>query len=490
MATTGVTLASGNRVKHSKIREASFGVIPTTPAMKNLRVTSSTLQPNIDTVESNELRTDRQIPDQTTVAIKAAGEINFELSFNALDDFFEEALQGAWANKPVIANTGAGTPISALSTTTATVSAGGAAFLANMLVQTSGFALAANNTVAQVASSSATTVAFPASTFTADASPQTGATLRAVGIAGASGDITATSTGLGSTALNFTTLGISPGDWIKVGGSAAGDQFATAVDNAFIRVTAVAANVLNCDNLPTGWTADAGTSKTIWIWFGDTVTNGTTLWTSTIERVYTDQATPTYEYFTGSATNTLNLSLTASQIITGSAGMICQNWSDPTVRTAGATDVLPPTFPVLNATSNFGRIGLAGDALAGPNFIMSATAAISNNITADFALGNLGAVGMNNGDFNFTGNINAYFGDTTIISSLVNNAATALNFRISDVNSPKESYIIDLPQVKLTSGQINNVAKNQAVMQAIGYRAVLSPTYGYTCKITRFWYTQ
>ena len=490
MATTGVTLASGNRVSHKKCRETAFGVTPTSPAMKSIRVTGSSLQPNFDTVVSAELRTDRQIPDQTTVAVKAAGDLAVELSFSALDDFIEEVLQGAWVNKPVIANTGTGTPINALSTTTATVASGGAAFLAGMIVQTSGFALAANNTVAVVVSSTATTVVFPSSTFTADASPQSGATLRAVGIAGASGDITASASGLASTALNFTTLGISPGDWIKIGGAATANKFATAVNNAFVRVTAVAANALTCDNLPTGWAADAGTGQTIWIWFGDTLTNGVNLWTSTIERVYTDQGTPTYEYFTGSATNTLNLSLTASQIITGSAGMICQNWSDPTTRTSGATDVSPPTYPVLNTTSNFGRIGLAGATLASPNYIMSATVAISNSITADFALGNLGAIGMTNGDFSFSGDINAYFGDTTILATLVNNSATALNFRITDSNSPKDSYIIDLPQVKLTSGQINNVSKNQAVMQAIGYRAVLSPTYGYTTKICRFFYTQ
>ena len=108
MATTGVTLASGNRVRHAKCRETAFGVTPTSPALKDLRVTTSTLNPNIETVMSQELRTDRQIPDQTTVAIKAAGDINVELSFNALDDFCEEVLQGAWATKPGSANTAAG----------------------------------------------------------------------------------------------------------------------------------------------------------------------------------------------------------------------------------------------------------------------------------------------------------------------------------------------------------------------------------------------
>ena len=490
MATTGVTLASGNRVSHKKVRETAFGVTPTSPAMKSIRVTGSSLQPNFDTVVSAELRTDRQIPDQTTVAVKAAGDLSVELSFNALDDFIEEVLQGAWVNKPVIANTGAGTPISALSTTTATVASGGAVFLAGMIVQTTGFALAANNKTAVVASSTGTTVVFPASTFTADASPQTGATIRVVGFQGVSGDITATSTGLASTTLDFTTLGMAAGDWINVGGLLTATQFATAADNVFIRVTAIAAHVLTCDNLPTGWAADAGTGKTISVWCGDSLTNGTTLWTSTIEREFTDQATPTYEYYTGSATNGLNLSITASQIVTGSVAMISQNAAYQTSRVSGATDIAAPTYPVLNATSNFGRIGVGGAALAGPNYIMAATVDFNNSISADFALGTLGAVGLTNGDFNVTGNLNVYFGDTTLLANLLNNAATSLNFIVSDVNSPRESYVIDFPQVKYTSGQINNVTKNQAVMQAVGFRAVLSPTYGYTARVNRFWYTE
>jgi hypothetical protein len=490
MATTGVTLASGNRVSHKKVRETAFGVTPTSPAMKALRVTSSSLQPNIDTVVSSELRTDRQIPDQTTVAVKAAGDLSVELSFNALDDFIEEVLQGAWVTKPVITNTGAGTPISALSTTTATVASGGAVFLAGMIVQTSGFALAANNKTAVVASSTGTTVVFPASTFTADASPQAGATLRVVGFQGASGDITATASGLGSTTLDFTTLGISVGDWINVGGLLTANQFATAANNTYIRVTNVAAHALTCDNLPTGWTTDAGTGKTISVFYGDSLINGTTVWTSTIERAYADQATPTFEYYTGSVTNGLNLSLSAGQIITGSVAMISQNAAYQTSRVSGATDIAAPTYPVLNATSNFGRIGVGGASLAGPNYIMAATVDISNNVTADFALGTLGAVGMTNGDFNVTGTLNVYFGDTTLLANLLNNAATSLNFILNDGNSPREAYVIDFPQVKYTSGQINNVAKNQAVMQSIGFRAVLSPTYGYTSKVCRFWYTE
>lgn len=490
MATTNVTLASGNRVKHSKVREAAFGVTPTSPAMKNLRVTNSTLQPNIETVVSQELRTDRQIPDQTLVAVKASGDINFELSFAALDDFFEEVFQGVWLTKPAIVNTAAGTPISNATASTITVASGGGAFLANSLAMTAGFVNAANNLLGILVPGTGTTVVFTgATTFVTDASPQIGAAVRVVGKSGASGDIAATSTGLTSVILDFTTLSMAVGDWINIGGALAINQFATAANNSFARITSIKTNVILLDNLPAGWAADAGAGKFIYIFFGDSLVNGTTLWTSTIERNYTDQGTPTFEYYTGSATDKMSLSMSASQIITGSVSVVCQNASFLVSRAAGATDVLAPTYPVLNATSNFARIGLGGVVVSGPNYVMAATVEIANNISPNMALGNLGAVALTNGDFNLSGSLNVYFGDTSLLATLLSNAPTALNFIISDTLNTNESYILSMPQVKLSSGTINDVSKNRAVMQAIGYRAILSPTYGYTAKITRFWFT-
>jgi hypothetical protein len=56
----------------------------------------------------------------------------------------------------------------------------------------------------------------------AEASPPAAARLKVVGFRGTAGDITATATGLGRTALDFTTLGLQQGQWIKVGGSGRG----------------------------------------------------------------------------------------------------------------------------------------------------------------------------------------------------------------------------------------------------------------------------
>ena len=57
--------------------------------------------------------------------------------------------------------------------------------------------------------------------------------VKVVGFQGATGDVTATATGLGSTLLDFTTLGLSAGQWIWVGGDTSGVKFATAACNGW-----------------------------------------------------------------------------------------------------------------------------------------------------------------------------------------------------------------------------------------------------------------
>jgi hypothetical protein len=83
-------------------------------------------------------------------------------------------------------------------------------------------------------------------------------------------------------------------------------------------------------------------------------------------------------------------------------------------RATGATDVAAPTFGVLNTSSNVGRIGFNGSAITGPNFVMSASFNINNNLRAQKAIGALGAIGVGNGEFTVTGKLQTYFGDAPV----------------------------------------------------------------------------
>jgi hypothetical protein len=273
-------MADSNRLRLAYVEESTLGTTPASPAMRLVRATGESLNFDIGNTESKEIRADRQTTDLIQVDAKSSGGINFELSFptvrTALEDFLSASLfASGWSNMPEKFNATADSSITdvADATDTYTVDAGGTAFKAGHLVRTQGFTNAANNALFKVASSTATTVVMAGTpTLTNEPVPPAGARLKVVGFEGASGDVTATATGLGSTALDFTTLGLSAGQWIKIGGGSAGTEFANVpANNNFARISAVAANALTLDNRPSGWGVDNGAGKTIRIWAGDIV---------------------------------------------------------------------------------------------------------------------------------------------------------------------------------------------------------------------------
>lgn len=476
-------MGSTNRSKTGYVAEVTAGTTPATPAIQELRVTSNGLEYKPTRTTSSEIRSDRQVTDQILTKFDASGALGIEWSFNTFDQLLEAAFQGAWANNPAVTS-----GISALTTTALTVGSGaGTPFKAQMLCQTAGFATPANNALFVVASSGSTSIVFPSSSFIAEATPPAGASIRNVGVQGASGDIVATAGGLTSTSLDFTTLGLHVGQWVRVGGDSAASAFATAANNGWAHISAIAAGVLTFNVLPTGWTADAGASKTIQIFYGDFLANGTTQRSFTFERQQQDLASPSYEYFTGQQVDEISLSLKASAIVTGSISLIGLGASATTTRIAGATDVAPTTCPVMNAASNVGTLAEGGVLVAGPSYMMELGFDLKNNLAAQPAVGFLPAIGVRNGEIDVSGNISAYFGDLNLLNKVINDTDTALMFRIGRKDNNRESIVIGVPSAKLT-GTSPVSAKNQDRMFTGTYSGKRSTVSGCTATAERFWY--
>lgn len=485
-----IDINSTNRVAHAKVREVSYGVTPPNPVFKPLRVTSSTLNTNPQTVTSAEIRADRQVTDLNLVGTITQGDIGMELSFASGDDLFEESYQGTWVNNPSITVVTAGVEISALSATTVTVAAGGAAFVAGTMVLLQGFPTAANKQRARVASSTATTVVFAVAAFTAESLPiPVGAYIRQIGFQGASGDLVATANGLTSTVLNFTLMNIAVGEWLKFGGTPVGDQFGiTPANNDFVRISGVSANALTFDRLPVGWAADAGTGKTIAVFDGDYVRNGTNLISSTIERQY--QTQPSYEYLTGMCIDKDSITVSAQKIVTRQISFLGRTGNVSVARFTGATDGPTTNYQVVNASANVGRIAVNGANIASGNFVMEATLNINNNLRLLEAVGSIGAIGVGNGEFALTGTLNTYFADLTYYNILLNNTVTSFDFRVGRQDGNKETLLFDCPRIKFSAGAPSVPGKNQNVMLPLSYQGLRDPVLGYTLQTTRWWYLE
>lgn len=87
-----MSFADASQTRLAYVVESTFGTIPTSPGFQTARYTGESLQYNTENVVSNEIRSDRNVPDIIRVGNSGAGGFDFELSYGAFDDFFESAL--------------------------------------------------------------------------------------------------------------------------------------------------------------------------------------------------------------------------------------------------------------------------------------------------------------------------------------------------------------------------------------------------------------
>lgn len=91
-------MANGNRHTLYLVPETTFGVTPATPAMKYYRHNSVTLAQAKNTLQSEEIRPDRQIVDFRMGTGQAAGNVVSELAHSSFDQVLEALLMGTWTN--------------------------------------------------------------------------------------------------------------------------------------------------------------------------------------------------------------------------------------------------------------------------------------------------------------------------------------------------------------------------------------------------------
>lgn len=484
-------MTDSNRTRLTVVKEATFGVTPNTPRMRTMRITGEGLQYTPQFVNSAEIRSDRMMSDPIKINETNQGPINFELSFpvtsSPLASLLESLFFSPWSNTPDFDNDGtADSVVTDAGTTTDTyvVASGGAAVVAGHLVRATGFSNAANNQIFRAASSTGTTIVGSALSLTAETAPPAAARLKVVGFQGASGDLVAVSDGITSTSLDFTTLGLNAGRWIKIGGTAAGDRFATAACNGWARIIAVTATKLTLDSLPSGWTTDAGTGKTLKVWFGDQLKNGTTRISHTVERGFLGQATPTYIIQRGMVAGQAALNFTTEQVIAGSFTLMGLTGEQGTV-TLDASPDAETDVPVMSANVNVGRIAESGVAVTSPNWVRSAALSFNNNLRMITAVGNVGAVDIGVGEFAVQANLETYFGSNALLTKLL--AGTQGSLLLLTTKS-SQAIIVAMPRVTFTEGSPSAGQKNSDVVLPLVASASKDPLTGAHAIVDRLSY--
>ena len=461
-----------NRTQLAAVRESTLGVTPTTPRMRAFRGTGEGLFYRPQFTMSEELRDDRMTADPIKVGEETGGPVNVEMHFPQQDSilrgFFESLFFGASVNTPSRDNDGVADSVitdvaNSTQTVTVTNPAGGGTYAIGHLVRHTGFGQAANNGLFRVSTGGSTSYICAGAGMANETAPAAAARSKVVGFQGASGDITATATGLGSTALDFTTLGLAVGQWIKIGGTGAAFQFNTGLLNTWARITAIAATALTLDNLPPGWTTDAGTGKTIRVFFGDRLRNGTTQSSHTIERGFLGQSTPTYISQVGQVAMQGEFRFEKKRPITGSFTFMGLGGAESTTTLDASVDPAPSiaSFPIFAGSADVGRVAEAGAQLTTPNWCSSIALSINNNGRMIEALDSVAAVDVGEGECAVSAQLMTYFGSRALYTKLLAGTPTSLSWRVVKAN---RAMVFGIPRGTMVEGSPNAQAKNQDVM--------------------------
>jgi|GEM_PF-1947687 len=371
-------------------------------------------------------------------------------------------------------------------------------FKANSLVRSTGFATEANNGIHLVSAVTGNLVAV--GTALTDEVGPAGAKLVVIGHQGASGDLSIDASGsfpaLVSVALDFTTLGLIPGEWVFVGGDLAAEAFDETENNGLKRIRSIAANRIEFDKSALAMTTDAGAGKTIRLYFGRVLKNE--LGSDVIRRSYNIERTlgapetslPNQiqaEYLVGAVPSEISINVPQANKLTLDVSFMA---TDNEQREA-AEGLKAGSRPAIveadafNTSSDFVRLKMSKvEADEAPvalfAFLTELTITINNNLTPNKAVAVLGAFDVTAGTFQVGGNVTAYFSDIAAVKAVRENADVTIDMALVKANS---GMVIDIPLVALGDGRLN-VQQDQAIQLPLSMDAAtaakIDPDLDYT----------
>jgi hypothetical protein len=500
-----------NSTASSYCEEASLGVLPAAASQ-----VWTPLEPNsysdfggqVTTVARNPINSGRQRKKGVVTDIEASGGLNSDITqtnIQGLMQGFTFSDLRRKNEKTAITSVTAGTKKYALVTS---------GYRVGDLVFFSGFANAANNGLKRVTAVDGTDVTVAETVVDETVAGSVKAV--AVGFQFTAADATIDGDGASLPALETTTkdltqLGLIPGEFIFIGGDGAAEKFATAANNGFARVRSVAAGVITFDKTSDTMVDDAGTGKTLRVFFGRVLKNevGTLIKrrSYTLERRLganddSDLTREQAEYLEGAIASEFSLNVPTAEKATVDISFMALRNSTIDENISGANTLLTKVASVVNTplieadafntSSDVSRIKLASVVAGQPNpeplfaFVQEFSLTVNNNLTGNKAVGVTGSFEVTAGTFEVGGNITAYFSDVAAVEAVKNNADITLEAHFVKSNA---GITFDVPLITLGDGR-PNVEQDQAItlpletMAATG--AKIDPNLNHTLLIV-FW---
>jgi hypothetical protein len=480
-----------------------FGVLTGTPIWFQLEPNgASKFGPEVKTVARTPISKNLQRLKGKVTELDSGVTFAHDLTFELLHRMLPNALFAQFANTPTKGpQNGAPFYPTGVTATEYTVPALGDVPNGTIL-WASGFGVAGNNGK-KVAAGGSTGVALKAAGLAIEAVtvPDQNASVYVCGVVGAASDIsidvTAGVVTLESAVLDFTSLGWNEGQFIRVGGTDAGTFFATAGDNGYARIAkgGLSAHACVLDKWATTPVTDAGTGKTIELYFGPFIHNvpiDSSLYyfrTMMVEETLPElggTGVPEFWYAEGNLVDEMALNFPLAN--KGDAVFTLKGTNSFPPDTSRETGADHARVAVLNDAFNTSsemlrlRSTLLDETGITADFL-SANLTIKNNVSPKKVLGTLGAKYMNRGYIEVELDSEILF--TTDDVPGVIRANTTVTAELGFLSSEGQGFFVDFPAATMGDGAQNLPAHDQVALK-LKLSAHKSTVYGTSVSFSMF----
>lgn len=307
-------------------------------------------------------------------------------------------------------------------------------------------------------------------------------------------------------AVDFTTLGLVPGQFIYIGGDLTAQNFVASNNNGWARVRSVGTTYIEIDKATSAMTAETGASLTVRIWYGKVIKNETAAsgliqrHSFTFERDLGQKETTDTdhqgEYISGALANELTLNVKQADKINTDLTFIAvensQRGQDVGLLSAavGATAVSLVSEDAFNTSTHVARMRMtiledgneSPDVLWG--FCTDFTITIKNNCKPSKTVSRIGAFEVTAGQFDVGGKVTAYFSDVAAVEAVRANSDASF-----DCIFARDNYGVayDLPLIALGDARLT-VAQDSEIHLPLDMTAAEDHTFHHTLSKSYFPY--
>jgi hypothetical protein len=516
-----------NKTSLSYAEEASLSTLPANPTWHPLEPNSySSFGGDLKTTTREPITATRQRAKGTVTDLDVTAAFNTDVTQDnltrLLQGFFFAKAHEKFKTQPIngtaIALTGA---VAASQEITAAAGLGAVAI--DTLIKPSGFANAANNGLFRVTAAAAgeLTLASYVSGGAAvplvdEAAPPAAALLEAVGVAlhgdvllygpGSNGGATIQPYLSSAANVDFTTLGLLPGEWVYLGdaddtlGDAAATEYnflsadGTKRNRGYCRILSIAPTKLTFD-IAIGaqtWVQGSGANGScpvpasgfVSLYFGTVIRNepvaaNIVRTTYTLQRFLGQNADnqSQLEYVSGAVPNEFSLTIPSNNKLTSDLTFVGMDTQQEAIAQLPGTYLGLFSEPAFNTSQDVFALLLyiidAAQTQQQPLFAYATDQkiTINNNTKPNKAIGVVGAIEASVGNFDVSGTLTCYFDDIAAIQAVRNNTDVGLTNIFAKQNS---GMIIDLPLLTLAMPGVK-VEKDKPIMADITQTAAPRP---------------